>query len=521
VSCITFWVVHTSNSITAADLGLERLNPVEMDASDRPECFLGTRVDVIESIRNWASNPDSEHKVLWLHGVAGSGKSTLATTIANLFRKMGRLGTFVFFDREVAERSHPAVVIRTTAYQLARNHPHTIGVAISAAIDKFPSIAESPLRLQFSKLLVEPLLTCANDIPIVLVFDALDECSNRDDRQNLMAVLAEESAHLPSALRIIIASRAEYDIRTAFASKSHILTQELDITTEANTSDIRSYFRNQMAIIRNTRTQLPFPPNWPGDEITDSLTERAFGLFIWASTAVDFIRNAHYPVKRLDMLLKEGPASGAATAIDMLYRTALNEAGRWDDQDFVADFRAVLGIVLVAKDPLSIRAIDIFLGIPSDNTVSFLNCLLTQSPTVRVLHPSFADFLLSPQRSQRDPWFIDAAFHNHSLTVACLDRLHASLKRNICNLTFSTTQVNASVSEDMTYSCIYWIEHVCAVDDEVTEMRKRVDHFLVLHLLHWIEAMSVLKRSRDIVKLLSHLHDWIDVCRYVDLCAIV
>jgi hypothetical protein len=48
-----------------------------------------------------------------------------------------------------------------------------------------------------------------------------------------------------------------------------------------------------------------------------------------------------------------------------------------------------MGTVLVARNPLSISAI----GIPSANTIALFGCVLIQHPTVRVLHPSFADFI--------------------------------------------------------------------------------------------------------------------------------
>lgn len=344
--------------------------------------------------------------------------------------------------------------------------------------------------MQFSKLLVEPLSSFTTDLPLV-VFDALSECGNPDSRRNLLAVLADKSDRLPSSLRLIIASRAEYDIHTGFISKAHIRTL--------------------------TRTQLSFPEDWPGDEVIRHLTERAFGLFVWASTAVELIRRAHYPANRLKALLQNEPTSGAMTALGALYKTALEDAGKWDDDEFVEDFRAIMGIVLVARSPLSISAIDLLLGIPSANTITLLSCLLIQHPTVRVLHPSFADFITQTDPRKTYPWLIDAPSRNCHLALACLERLHLSLKQNMCNLTFSSDQLKSSLSEDVSYSCLYWIDHVCAVRASAKEVWNRVENFLTLHLLHWFEAMSILKRSTDTIKLLQDLEAWIQVSDPISL----
>jgi hypothetical protein len=385
-----------------------------------------------------------------------------------------------------------------------------IGKEVSAAINQFPSISESPLHFQFSKLLIEPLTSLTFDPPLVVILDALDECGNVDHRRNLVTVLAEESSRLPSWLRLIIVSRTEYDIRAALVSKVHIRAWELSIASEANAADIQLYICDQTKVIRMSRTQLCFPEDWPGDTVINNLTEYAFGLFVWASTAVEYIRRAHYPARRLDSLLQDKPAAGAQAALNSLYQTALEEAGRWDDEEFVEDFRAIIGVVLAARNPLSASTIDLFLGIPSANTIALLGCLLTQHPTVRVLHPSFADFITNTDLCEARTWLIDMLSHNLCLAVACLERLHATLKRNICDLTLSSRQQKYSLSKDISYSCLYWIDHVCAVQC-AKQVWVRVDSFLTVHLLHWFEAMSILKRSRDTVKLLLDLEQWIKV----------
>jgi hypothetical protein len=135
-----------------------------MNASDRPHCLAGTRTEVLGSVIEWASHPSTEHRVFWLHGVAGSGKSTISTTIAQYFRELGRLGSFVFFNRDVAEQSDPQNVVRTLAYQIGMFDTR-IGASIVDAMEKNPTLTQSPLRFQFLKLVIEPLasLSVAND----------------------------------------------------------------------------------------------------------------------------------------------------------------------------------------------------------------------------------------------------------------------------------------------------------------------------------------------------------------------
>jgi hypothetical protein len=437
------------------------------------------------------------------------------TTIANNLRESGQLGAYLFFSRDVTERSDPSNVIRTLAYQLGLCNSH-LGAAIIAVIENMPSISMCPLRLQFTKLIIEPLSSIQEYFPAapyVLILDALDECGNAKQRKSLLAVLAAESHKLHPALRMFIASRADSDIRCAFESHKHVLAWELDTTSQKNSDDISRYLHHRMLSICTTRKYLQLGEEWSGNDIIGRLSNRASGLFVWASTALEFI-DAHDPRNRLEILLKEDISSGAEIALDALYGTALESAGKWDDADFIDDFHSILGIILVARNPLSHSAIDGLLGKdrrrPSMHIISLLACVLGQTPTVRVLHPSFADYLMDRGRCGTDIWYIDKNVHNLRIGVKCLERLDDTLKRNMLGLTLGLNDTCGSLPEDIVYACTFWIEHICAITDDLSIV-KRLDGFLHCHLLHWLEAMSILKRSRETITLLKKLFIWVKV----------
>jgi hypothetical protein len=170
------------------------------------------------------------------------------------------------------------------------------------------------------------------------------------------------------------------------------------------------------------------------------LVQRASGLFVWASTVSGYV-NGHDPRTRLDLILQGGIASGAEVALDSLYIAALESSGLWADDDFVRAFRDILGVVLIARQPLSGVGIDALLQrpehIPSVHTTSLLACVLQQSPTARVLHPSFADFLTTKNRCHREVWFFDQPTYHRNLAIHCLRRMDAVLEHNMSNITFS------------------------------------------------------------------------------------
>lgn len=464
-------------------------------------------------ILDWVSDTASTQNILLLNGMAGSGKSTIATTIANHLRKFNQLGAFLFFDRDTRERNDPALVVRTLAYQLGSFHP-PIGKSISTAIASTPTILLSPIRFQFDNLLVTPL-TSLNLPPsscIVFVLDALDECGTAVDREALLEVLTEGSVHLPSNFRFIVTSRADADIQFAFQPYPHILMLELSLTSANSHRDISTYFRYSMALIRRKKKRLG--TDWPGKHNIQALTERAAGLFIWASTASRFI-NGHDPQKRLDIILQRNIPIEAESALNSLYQTALLSVGMWEDEDFVGDFRAIIGTVLVLRSPLSSTAIDDLLDIAggrlSIETTEQLACVISSSPKVRFIHPSFSDFLLTRSRCGRDIWFFEKPYYNHKFALRCLQRLDSALERNMCNLTLSADSKNGTLAEGASYACLFWIDHLCMIGEDIQNIVAHLNAFLHRHVLHWFEAISILRRSRDSIVLLAKLLAWVTV----------
>ena len=483
-----------------------------MDGSSRTGCLENTRTDVLKLVIKWATDPTSTQRMLWLHGPAGSGKSTISTTLADHFRRSKQLGAFVFFDRDITERSNPTLVARTLAYQLSSFHPN-IGAFIMAAIESSPQTLISSISSQFQELLIDPL-SSIQPLPaetrIVLVLDGLDECGAAQDRTVLVKTLAEQSAHLPSIFRFVITSRPDVDIRLAFESQPHVLTMELDLTSTACQEDILRYFQHHMDLIQRKKRYLG--KDWPGKKAMYALARRAAGLFVWASIACSFI-DAHDPRKRLDVVLQGDTTSTAGIALDALYRTALEFSGPWEDEDFITDFRAIIGMIIVLRNPLTSVAIDNLLvnpdGRPSAPTIEQLSCVVSSNPAVRLIHPSLADFFTSQTRCGRDIWFFTPAFQERNLAILCLRRLEEVLRYDMSQLTLLVNKDNETIPQDVTYACVFWVDHICMIKDDVLPIDRLLKTFIDNHILHWFEAMSLLKKFNLAITLLDQLSDWI------------
>lgn len=345
----------------------------------------------------------------------------------------------------------------------------------------------------------------------MVVLDALDECGNAETRRVLLDLLAEQSNRLPALF--VFTTRPLQDICGCFEDRDHILLQDLDITTHQNHDDISTFLNHRLRKIQKKYPSLRRRNDWPGDERFLKLVHKASGLFIWASTACRFI-DQHPVDSRLQIILQGTSASTAHDTLDALYRTALEDAGSWDNPEFVSDFRAVLGFVLVARRPLSgdniISLLNNSVTEGCIDVVSQLGCVLQFNPKARFLHPSFADFLYHRHRCGILDWFFEEPRLHHSLALRCIQNLDSVLKENLCGMTLSPTLVHVEISDEIAYACNHWIDHVCMAGEPATIV-PLVEHFIRRHLLHWVEAMSILKASRNTIGILERLYVWLNV----------
>ena len=88
----------------------------------KPLCLNETRVDVLETIKNWGAGLNDE-SIFWLNGMAGTGKSTIARTVAHIYNEQKQLGASFFFSRDVGDLSDAGKFFTSIAVQLARRSP--------------------------------------------------------------------------------------------------------------------------------------------------------------------------------------------------------------------------------------------------------------------------------------------------------------------------------------------------------------------------------------------------------------
>ncbi|EMD36682.1 hypothetical protein CERSUDRAFT_26829, partial [Gelatoporia subvermispora B] len=113
-----------------------------------------------------------------IYGPAGAGKSAIARAISEALAESGHLGASFFFQRGDPECSNPYLVFPTIAYQLGYSRP-SLMTRIVDAVKRYTQDGQTQgIAGQAQHLFINILRACVDEVPLVLVLDGIDECSN-------------------------------------------------------------------------------------------------------------------------------------------------------------------------------------------------------------------------------------------------------------------------------------------------------------------------------------------------------
>ncbi len=152
------------------------------------------------------------------------------------------------------------------------------------------------LKSQFDGLIRRPLSACQEMPPtILIVLDALDECSPETDVEQILLALshADKFGQGGPQLRIFIASRPEPHIRFIFNSSDgnghHEKVVLHDIDEKLARNDIRTYLKAEFVKLSSGTRDLPqLPINWPSPEDFEKLLNDCGKFFAYAATRCPF-----------------------------------------------------------------------------------------------------------------------------------------------------------------------------------------------------------------------------------------
>lgn len=503
-------------------------------------CLPNTRVELLEKLSVWIAEPSSK-SIFWLNGMAGTGKSTIARTLAEARTKSNNLGATFFFKRGESDRTNLKNFVSTLARQLARN-VSGLDIHIKAAVDIDSAIADKRVQDQFRRLIIEPLSKVPKtQSSLVFVIDALDECEQDSDVALLIRLFstAQNSSY---RLRIFITSRPELPIRLGFknieGTYEDLVLHEIPAQTIEH--DIAVFLRHKLSIIKKESDQFQdgreLPQNWPGEAAVQRLVMMAIPLFIFASTICRLIGDYRLgnPQSLLDEVLSQEKGDGNSQLHTTYYPALKQQFASLQEYQIdkrikiVKSFRLIVGTIVTLFQPLSAVSLSRLLNISEDAVADRLRLLhsvldIPKDPErpIRLLHPSFRDYLINLQNMKETDFWIDEGLVHQNLANHCLSIMCRDLREDICGLqepglcrsNIATDRIRRHVPIELEYACLYWVPHLTATSFE-PDTAEKVHSFLKQHFLHWTEVLSLIGRYAEGVPFLRRLQDWIHVCKF-------
>jgi len=496
-------------------------------------CLNGTRVDVLSKMRKWIHGLEgADARLLLLVGQAGVGKSAITHSIANEYAKLGRLGAMFCFSKDRGSEHF----FRTIARNLA-DMDHLYAAALSASITLDTATSPYP-EIQMKDLLLAAFESLSVLGPIVIVIDALDECSDPDP---IVDCLNQNIHSFPPNIRIVMSSRPS----EAQGLMEYDWVKVYDLEKEsARDEDIFLYVQEQLQGARPRKKASGLKA-----EDLMSIVSASEGLFQYASTLCKEIvsavkhrnRTRESPMQTFNRLVKDGKGGLDAlytSILENLYGEPNGEDNSIHGQDALQVFRQVVGWILVAQHRLSHSSLvdfgrAIYVSNPEEdgydavsNVLQPLGALFsgTQSPsaTVYPLHSSIRNFLLDSKRSKR--FCVGSGADQHASMASVSFRLMVStLRFNIANLESSyvlnedvpdfNQRVLSSVPRSLLYASTHWGTHLslstCSsvqfegISDIVTLYNEKI--------LFWLEVLGLERTVMSAETTSQFLLQWLQV----------
>jgi hypothetical protein len=286
--------------------------------------------------------------------------------------------------------------------------------------------------------------------------------------------------------------------------------------------DIRRFLEHELGAIQHARS---LSLDWPTTDQVQALVELAVPLFIFAATVCRYIgTKGGDPVGYLNKVLKYQKSTFSQldrTYLPVLDQLLAEQEEEEDKEAWLHAFHKLVGSIVVLESPLSVTSLACLLQIPQrqiryqlDSLHSVLSVPDSNDLPIRLLHLSFREFLVDPRKQRESPFWVDEKDTHRKLASRCIELMSSpgGLRQDICSLEapgvlrvdVNDGTVASSLAPELQYACRYWVHHLEQSGQQIHD-GEPVQLFLQEHLLHWLEAMSLIRETNSCIHLINKL----------------
>jgi hypothetical protein len=335
---------------------------------------------------------------------------------------------------------------------------------------------------------------------MVIVIDALDECDDKGGIAEFIEILLRASQDPRFPFLFLLTGRAENHIMQKFSppeSQSlvfNVALQEFDAHIDIHTF-LEARFSNFSS--QNPRVMQGVQQPWPSALDIKRLVKMSSGLFIFASTLLDFIIDGRgAPQRKLEAVLR------THAGLDPLYVQVFSVVGS------VEAFHEVIGTIMLLREQLSITALGQLLQIRAGDILqavlaiqSVLKIPENNDKPVELIHASLRDFLVKRERS--GIYYIDPPACHASIVLLCLKIMEDDATKEMLACR------NAAL-----YACQSWHYHLEAaliegdmanLPNSLFNLTSCLQDFRCRSLNYWVNTMVYLWSVEECSRNIGHI----------------
>lgn len=441
---------------------------------------------------------EKANNMLWVKGDPGKGKTMLLCGLIDELQRQNIKPCYFFCQATDPRLNSATAVLRGLIYLLVDTNRQLLspiqekydqaGAALFQDANSWVVLSQ-----MFTELLKDPSLDGQ-----VFMIDALDECQK--DLERLLDLIISRS--IGSHAKWIVSSRNWTGIEEKLSTISQNIRFSLELNEQSVSEAVNHYIAHKTARLKEVKkldekTELI---------IREYLTDNAKGTFLWVALVCKELLKI--PVRKRHVLNKmaEFPSD-----LGPLYERMLQHIRESEDSDLC---ERILRLVSVLYRPITLMELASLLQVENkfdredleETVASCGSFLVVRDDYVRFVHQSAQDFLL------KDSVFVSGLGSQHYTVFSrSLNILSVTLRRDMYNLRYPgalieeyTPTQDKDILRHAKYSCVYWVDHLKAVNDLEREkcmlsLRDNgiVHNFLKEKLLNWLEALSLMKKMRN------------------------
>lgn len=522
-------------ALGASDPRIEK-DRIEMDKDKLlKECYSWILDN--SDFRRWRGS--EQLRLLWIKGDPGKGKTMMmialaeelsrqakaesitsisrALTVARqlLSKRRPRLVSYFFCQSADSRLNSAASVLKGLIYLLVAQEKGMIRHLRKRYEDGGNRVFEGLNAVYTLRLILQDILDDSALPRTYLLIDAPDECN--EGLQQLLDTITDDKFAMKSKAKWLVASRNRPDIAERLRPDDARMKISLELNPEHVTRAVNAFIDSK---VQELALRKQYDPALK-EEVRRTLSERSEATFLWVALACKRLEKE--PASEAQSVLKELPAG-----LDSLYDRMIDQILS-EPNIRVGHCKQILRSAAIAYRPLRLQELVATTELPDKvlDNIRYLSDLVERcgsfltlrNEIIFFIHQSAKDYVISG--NGREVLCLDQAEEHGKTALQALNILFKTLKRDICGLKNPgrlASEVREAAVKDallrIEYACCYWVYHLSdqLADPSHVQLSTTllsdggtVHKFLQAHLLHWIEALSLLRRLSEGVTMIQWL----------------